>query len=75
MISQRCPRCKSKRIRRGYRETPFWSKILFRYHLLCDNCNWTFAGFAVPFTVDNGYHGHHSRHKAQTAVQKAKDES
>lgn len=51
MISQRCPRCGSKRIRRGYRPTPVWSKILFRYHLLCDSCNWEFTGFAVPGTV------------------------
>jgi len=38
-------------VRRGYRPTPLWSKILFRYHLLCDSCNWEFAGFAVPGTV------------------------
>lgn len=51
MISQRCPRCNSTRIRRGYRPTPIWSKILFRYSLLCDGCNWEFKGFAVPGTV------------------------
>lgn len=51
MISQSCPRCHSKRIRRGYRPTPLWSKILFRYNLLCDGCNWEFRGFAVPGTV------------------------
>ncbi len=51
MISQRCPRCSSSRIRRGYRPTPIWSKILFRYNLLCDGCNWEFKGFAVPGTV------------------------
>lgn len=51
MISQKCPKCLSKRIRRGYRPTPLWSKILFRYNLLCDNCNWEFTGFAVPGTV------------------------
>jgi len=51
MISQRCPRCASKRIRRGYRPTYFFSKIFFRYNLLCDNCNWEFKGFAVPGTV------------------------
>ncbi len=51
MISQTCPRCHSKRIRRGYRPTPLWSKILFRYNLLCDGCNWEFKGFAVPGTV------------------------
>ena len=51
MISQRCPRCRSNRIRRGYRPTIFLSKVLFRYHLLCDGCNWEFKGFAVPGTV------------------------
>lgn len=51
MISQNCPKCLSKRVRRGYRPTPLWSKILFRYNLLCDNCNWEFVGFAVPGTV------------------------
>ena len=53
MISQKCPKCLSNRIRRGYRPTPLWSKILFRYNLLCDNCNWEFTGFAVPGTVSS----------------------
>jgi ribosomal protein L37AE/L43A len=52
MISQNCPKCNSSRIRRGYRSTSIFSKILFRYNLLCDSCNWEFTGFAVPFTVD-----------------------
>jgi hypothetical protein len=51
MISQNCPRCGSRRIRHGYRPTPIWLKVFFRYHLLCDNCNWEFTGFAVPGTV------------------------
>jgi hypothetical protein len=51
MISQKCPKCLSSRVRRGYRPTPLWSKVLFRYNLLCDNCNWEFRGFAVPGTV------------------------
>jgi hypothetical protein len=51
MVSQRCPRCASERVRRGYRPTPVWSKVLFRYNLLCDNCNWEFKGFAIPGTV------------------------
>lgn len=51
MISQNCPKCSSNRVRRGYRHTPLWSKILFRYNLLCDACNWEFKGFAVPGTV------------------------
>jgi hypothetical protein len=48
MISQRCPACDSSRIRRGYRPTRFWAKLIFRYNLLCDNCNWEFVGFALP---------------------------
>lgn len=51
MISQRCPKCNSTRIRAGYRPTLLWSKMLFRYNLLCNNCNWEFKGFAVPGTV------------------------
>jgi hypothetical protein len=51
MASQNCPKCLSSRVRRGYRPTPFWAKILFRYNLLCDNCNWEFRGWAVPGTV------------------------
>lgn len=53
MISQSCPKCHSSRIRRGYRPTPLWSKIIFRYHLLCDGCNWEFKGFAIPGTVSS----------------------
>jgi hypothetical protein len=51
MISQRCPKCASQKVRRGYHRTPFLMKIIFRYYLLCDNCNWEFTGFAVPGTV------------------------
>lgn len=53
MISQRCPKCHSSRVRAGYRPTPLWSKLLFRYNLLCDGCNWEFRGFAVPGTVSS----------------------
>ncbi len=49
-ITQSCPRCGSNRIKRGYRPTPFLSKLVGRYHLLCDNCNWEFKGFAIPGT-------------------------
>ena len=51
MSTQRCPKCSSNRVRRGYRPTPFLSKLIFRYNLLCDNCNWEFKGFAIPGTV------------------------
>jgi hypothetical protein len=53
MVSQKCPKCRSNRIRRGYRPTPFWSKAIFRYNLLCDHCNLEFKGFAVPGTVNS----------------------
>ena len=48
MLSQKCPRCNSKRVRRGYRPTSIFSKAIFRFNLLCDNCNWQFKGFALP---------------------------
>jgi len=51
MVAQNCPRCASNRVRHGYRPTPIWAKVLFRYNLLCDSCNWEFRGFAIPGTV------------------------
>lgn len=51
MATQRCPKCKSKRVRQGYRPTSTLRKFIFRYHLLCDDCNWEFIGFAIPGTV------------------------
>lgn len=51
MISQKCPKCLSKRVRRGYQRTPILMRLFCRYYLLCDNCNWEFTGFAVPGTV------------------------
>lgn len=53
MATQKCPRCQSTRIRLAYRQTSFFSKMLFRYNLLCDDCNWIFKGFAIPGTVSN----------------------
>lgn len=47
---QKCPRCRSARIKLGYRPNPWWSVIFGRYNLLCDECNWEFVGFAVPGT-------------------------
>ena len=51
MISQRCPKCKSTRIRRGYRPTPWFMRMFGIYNLLCNHCNLLFRGFAVPGTV------------------------
>jgi hypothetical protein len=82
MVSQRCPRCASGRVRRGYRPTPIWSKILFRYYLLCDNCNWEFKGFAIPGTVSTkptkrqkktNSAENHSRNTEETSVEETND--
>lgn len=53
MISQKCPKCNSSRVRRGYRPTPFFLKLVCRFNLLCDTCNWEFVGFAVPGTLSS----------------------
>lgn len=55
MISQRCPKCKSSRIRRGYKHTPLLLRMFGIYDLLCDHCNLLFRGFAVPGTVNRPY--------------------
>lgn len=51
MIAQRCPKCRSRRLRRGYTDTPLLLRLVGFYSLLCDNCNLLFKGFAVPGTV------------------------
>lgn len=51
MATQNCPKCRSKRVRLGYRPTSIFLKLIFRYNLLCDECNWEFTGFGVPGTV------------------------
>jgi len=51
MISQRCPKCRSSRIRRGYKPSPLILRMFGIYNLLCDHCNLLFRGFAVPGTV------------------------
>ncbi|PYS49533.1 MAG: hypothetical protein DMF68_09690 [Acidobacteria bacterium] len=63
MISQRCPKCKSSRIRRGYKHTPLLLRMFGIYDLLCDHCNLLFRGFAVPGTV-----GKRSSKKKRDAV-------
>jgi hypothetical protein len=51
MISQRCPKCRSSRIRKGYKPTPLLLRLVGIHHLLCNHCNLLFTGFAVPGTV------------------------
>lgn len=67
MIIQKCPRCGSSRIRRGYRPTPWWSAAIGRYNLLCNSCNWEFVGFAIPGTVSSG-----SRKRVRTSPEDIK---
>jgi hypothetical protein len=64
---QKCPRCGSSRIRRGYRPTPWWSAVVGRYNLLCNSCNWEFVGFAIPGTVSSG-----SRKRVRTSPEDIK---
>lgn len=54
MYIQRCPSCNGSRIRRGYRPTNFFFKLIFRYNLLCDGCNLEFRGFAFPRPAQRG---------------------
>lgn len=51
MIGRRCPKCRSTRIRRGYRPTAWPLRMFGYYSLLCDDCNLLFRGFVVPGTV------------------------
>lgn len=62
MATQKCPKCRSRRIRQGYRPTHLLMKLIFRYNLLCDECNWEFNGFAIPGTV-----GRKTRKKKSTS--------
>lgn len=71
MIIQRCPRCGSSRIRRGYRYTPWWQAIFGRYNLLCNSCNWEFVGLAIPGTV----HDQHSRKRKKQIVEQEQIQS
>lgn len=60
MIAQRCPKCRSTHLRRGYTDTHMLLRMIGVYSLLCDNCNLLFKGFAVPGTVPK----HGSRRRA-----------
>jgi hypothetical protein len=54
----RCPKCKSSRVRRGYEKPPALLRLAGVHGLLCDNCNLSYRGFAIPGTVPT----HTSRH-------------
>jgi hypothetical protein len=61
MISQRCPKCRSSRIRKGYKPTPLLLRLFGIHHLLCNHCNLLFTGFAVPGTVGRSSHKNSTR--------------
>ncbi len=71
MISQRCPKCRSSRIRRGYKPTPLLLRLVGIHHLLCNHCNLLFTGFAVPGTL--GKPGR--RHETRSDSHRGKEES
>ena len=50
-MSLRCPKCRSTRVRRGYEKPPLLLRMIGWQGLLCDNCNLSYQGFAVPGTV------------------------
>ena len=64
MIAQRCPKCGSTRLRRGYTDTPLLLRAIGVYKLLCENCNLLFRGFALPGTVP-ARGSHRRRRKSQ----------
>jgi len=64
LIAQRCPKCGSSRVRRGYTDTALLLRMIGVYNLLCDNCNLLFRGFALPGTVPaRGTHRRHPRRR------------
>ncbi len=70
MISQRCPKCRSSKIRKGYKPTPLIFRLVGIYHLLCNHCNLLFTGFAVPGTVGKSRRsgGNNVRHQEKQGI-------
>jgi hypothetical protein len=64
MNFQKCPKCGSTRIRRGYKRTPLLMRLVGIYHLLCDHCNLLFTGFVLPGML-NKHHKKKHRHRKQ----------
>jgi hypothetical protein len=51
MASQKCPKCGSGRVQRGYQDAPFVLRLFGVQELLCNNCSAEFRGFALPGTT------------------------
>lgn len=64
MFGPRCPKCRSSRIRRGYKPTLFILRMFGIYNLLCDNCNLLFTGWIIPGTVPK-HGGRKKKHHAK----------
>jgi hypothetical protein len=47
LLVQKCPRCESGRIKRGYKDVPLFTRLTGQCELLCTNCNLEFSGFAL----------------------------
>jgi hypothetical protein len=65
MFAQRCPSCRSSRLKRGYTDPPLLFRLFGVYNLLCENCNLLFKGLAVPGTVPARGSGRRRGHSAQ----------
>ena len=50
-MALRCPKCRSSRVRRGYEKPSLILRLVGIHGLLCDSCNLSYRGFAVPGTV------------------------
>ncbi len=50
-MALRCPKCRSNRVRKGYENPAFILRMVGMHGLLCENCNLSYIGFAIPGTV------------------------
>ena len=68
MTFQKCPKCGSREIRRGYKRTPLPLRLVGIHHLLCDHCNLLFTGFVVPGTLRRRRKHRRPDNKQQTSA-------
>src|ERR1700704_2003106 len=66
MITKRCPKCRSTRIRRGYTPDVLPMRIIGYRELLCDGCNLRFKGFVLPGTLPRSGHTKKKERKEKT---------
>ena len=59
----RCPKCASKRIRRGYGQPPLYLRLLGIRELLCNECNLIFRAFVLPGMMPKSSRGKQARRK------------